>query len=201
MIKHIYQLFCLFILAACTDNGLKTTETQLITDSYFFQKQSLNLNIYECNQNHDYDFKNYRQSTLGKTFLKISEIAEKDNNIDGCIHEYIEVDELTPASNFLLEDSFFIEIMDCSTLTQKELEESMRPFLLSIETNSLEIWAAITKLNNNQFNWINIWPSEQIRNDFMQDWVNLSASGKLASELGSDLFCNNHKTYSFNKLL
>ena len=28
--------------------------------------------------------------------------------------------------------------MDCSTLTQKELEESMRPFLLSIETNSLE---------------------------------------------------------------
>ena len=61
MIKHIYQLLCLLILAACTDNGLETTETQLITDSYFFQKQSLNFNIYECNQYQNYDFNNYRK--------------------------------------------------------------------------------------------------------------------------------------------
>ena len=72
MIKHIYQLFCLLILAACTDNDLETTETQLITDSYFFQKQSLNFNIYECNQYQNYDFNNYRQSTSAQTFLKIS---------------------------------------------------------------------------------------------------------------------------------
>ena len=130
--------------------------------------------------------------------MKISDIAEKDNDVDGCIHKYMEVDELTPSSNFLIEDSFFIEIMDCSTLTQKDIEASIRPFLLSIENNSLELWVAVTKINNNQFNWINIWASEQTRNDFMQDWVNSSASGKLANELGKDLFCNNHKTYSFN---
>ena len=198
MIKHIYQLLCLLILTACTDNDLETTETQLITDSYFFQKQSLNFNIYECNQYQNYDFNNYRQSTSAQTFLKISDIAEKDNDVDGCILKYMEVDELTPSSNFLIEDSFFIEIMDCSTLNQKDIEASIRPFLLSVENNSLQLWVAVSKLNNNQFNWINIWSSEQTRNDFMQDWVNSSASGKLAMELGKDLFCNNHKTYSFN---
>ena len=82
------------ILAACSDNDLETTETQLITDSYFFQKQSLNFNIYECNQYQNYEFKNYRQSTSEQTFLKISEIAEKDNDVDGCIQKYMEVDEL-----------------------------------------------------------------------------------------------------------
>ena len=198
MAKNLCQSLLIILLLSCDNSNDENIETQLITDSYFFQKQSLNFNIYECNQYQNYDFKNYRQSTSAQTFLKISEIAEKDNDVDGCIQKYMEVDELTPSSNFLIEDSFFIEIMDCSTLTKKDIETSIRPFLVSIENNSLELWVAVTKLNNNQFNWINIWPSEQTRNDFMQDWVNSSASGKLANELGNDLFCNNHKTYSFN---
>ena len=201
MAKNLCQSILIILLLSCDNSNDENIETQFISDSYFFQKQSLNFNIYECNQYQNYDFKNYRQSTSAQTFLKISEIAEKDNDVDGCIQKYMEVDELTPSSNFLIEDSFFMEIMDCSTVNQKDIEASIRPFLLSIENNSLELWVAVTKLNNNQFNWINIWASEQIRNDFMQDWVNSSASGKLANELGEDLFCNNHKTYSFNKLL
>ena len=144
MIKHIYQLFCLLILAACSDNDLESTETQLITDSYF-QKQSLNFNIYECNQYRNYDFKNYRQSNSAQTFFENIEIAEKDNDVDGCFQKYMEVDELTPSSNFLIEDSFFIEIMDCSTLTKKTLN-IYKTFLVSIENNSLELWVAVTKL-------------------------------------------------------
>ncbi len=201
MAKNLCQSILIILLLSCDNSNDENIETQFISDSYFFQKQSLNFNIYECNQYQNYDFINYRQSTSGQTFLKISEIAEKDNNVDGCIQKYMEVDELTPSSNYLIEDSFFIEIMDCSTLNQKDIEESIRPFLLSVENNSLELWVAVSKLNNNQFNWINIWASEQTRNDFMKDWVNSPASGKLANELGEDLFCNNHKTYSFNKLL
>ena len=198
MAKNLCQSILIILLLSCDNSNDENIETQLITDSYFFQKQSLNFNIYECNQYQNYDFKNYRQSTSAQTFLKISEIAEKDNDVDGCIQKYMEVDELTPSSNYLIEDSFFIEIMDCSTLNQKDIETSLRPFLVSIENNSLEIWVAVTKLNNNQFNWINIWASEQTRSDFMQDWVNSSASGKLVNELRNDLFCNNHKTYTFN---
>ena len=36
----------------------------------------------------------------------------------------------------------------CNEEALKDIEASIRPFLLSIENNSLELWVAVTKLNN-----------------------------------------------------
>ena len=49
MIRIFLQLCILVFLFGCQENNESNT-TEIITDSYFFQKNSFNVNLYSCNQ-------------------------------------------------------------------------------------------------------------------------------------------------------
>ena len=55
MLKRILQLFTILFIIACNNSANQNT-TELIKDSYYFQKNIFNVNLYTCDRPKD-DFK------------------------------------------------------------------------------------------------------------------------------------------------
>jgi len=70
---------------------------------------------------------------------------------------------------------------------------------MKLETRNLEVWSALSPVQNNSFIWVNIWPSESYREEFLKIWLSTSTSGNLAFELRKSAICNVPETYTFIK--
>ena len=199
MIRIFLQLCILVFLFGCQENNESNT-TEIITDSYFFQKNSFNVNLYNCNQPQNSINPTYFKSEDFRTFVKFSEIAEKDTSIEDCEHRYFILDELTSTTETLLTSSFFMEISSCTSLmNQNDLTDSLNVYLDEIRNRNLEVWSALSPVQNNSFIWVNIWPSESYREEFLKIWLSTSTSGNLAFELRKSAICNVPETYTFIK--
>ncbi len=199
MIRIFLQLCILVFLFGCQENNENNT-TEIITDSYFFQKNSFNVNLYNCNQPQNSINPTYFKSEDFKAFVKFSEISEKDTSIEDCEHRYFILDELTSATETLLTSSFFMEISSCTSLmNQNDLTDSLNTYLDEIRTRNVEVWSALSPVQNNSFIWVNVWPSELYRDEFLKIWLSTSTSGNLALELRKSAMCNVPETYAFIK--
>lgn len=198
MLKILSNIILFLVLSSCMSGIESDKETEIIDDSFFFQKKSLNFNIYQCQKYNDLGLTNYRSDQEQINYIKVSEIAEKDINIDGCDHIYFVLDELTPSTTYLLDDGLFIEILNCQKLNDVDIDESMKPYLESIKINSVEIWTGVSKPQASNFTWVNIWLSEKERTQIMSKWIKSSASGVLVSELAANINCPTQQTINFN---
>ena len=199
MIRIFLQLCILVFLFGCKENNESNT-TEIITDSYFFQKNSFNVNLYNCNQPQNSIKPTYFKSEDFRAFVKFSEISEKDTAIEDCEHRYFILDELTSTTETLLTSSFFMEISSCTSLmNQNDLTDSLNVYLDEVKTRNLEVWSALSPVQNNSFIWVNIWPSESYREEFLKIWLSTSTSGNLAFELRKSAICNVPETYTFIK--
>ena len=199
MIRIFLQLCILVFLFGCKENNESNT-TEIITDSYFFQKNSFNVNLYNCNQPQNSPNPTYFKSEDFKAFVKFSEIAEKDTSIDNCDQRYFILDELTSTTETLLSDNFFMEISSCTSLKeQNDITDSLNTYLDEIRNRNLEVWSALSSVQNNSFIWVNVWPSETYREEFLKIWLSTSTSGNLALELRKSAICNVPETYTFIK--
>ena len=199
MIRIFLQLCILVFLFGCQENNDSNT-TEIITDSYFFQKNSFNVNLYNCNQPQNPPNPTYFKSEDFKAFVKFSEISEKDTSIEDCEHRYFILDELTSTTETLLTSSFFMEISSCTSLKeQNDITDSLNTYLDEIRNRNLEVWSALSSVQNNSFIWVNIWPSESYREEFLKIWLSTSTSGNLAFELRKSAICNVPETYTFIK--
>ena len=199
MIRIFLQLCILVFLFGCQENNESNT-TEIITDSYFFQKSSLNVNLYNCNQPQNSLNPTYFNSEDFKAFIKFSEIAEKDTPIENCDQRYFILDELTSANEILLTRNFFMEISSCTSLKdQDDLTDSLNTYLDEVRNRNVEVWSALSPVQNNSFIWVNIWPSESYREEFLKIWLSSSTSGNLALELRKSALCNGPETYAFIK--
>lgn len=198
MLKILSNIILFLVLSSCMSGIESDKEIEIIDDSFFFQKKSLNFNIYQCQKYNDLGLTNYRSDQEQINYIKVSEIAEKDINIDGCDHIYFVLDELTPSTTYLLDDGLFIEILNCQKLNDVDIDESMKPYLESIKINSFEIWTGVSKPQASNFTWVNIWLSEKERTQIMSKWIKSSASGVLVSELAANINCPTQQTINFN---
>ena len=199
MIRIFLQLCILVFLFGCQENNESNT-TEIITDSYFFQKNSFNVNLYNCNQPQNSINPTYFKSEDFRAFVKFSEISEKDTSIEDCEQRYFILDELTSTTETLLTSSFFMEISSCTSLmNQDDLTDSLNVYLDEVKTRNLEVWSALSPVQNNSFIWVNIWPSESYREEFLKIWLSTSTSGNLAFELRKSAICNVPETYTFIK--
>ena len=199
MIRIFLQLCILVFLFGCQENNDSNT-TEIITDSYFFQKNSFNVNLYNCKQPQNPPNPTYFKSEDFKAFVKFSEIAEKDTSIDNCDQRYFILDELTSTTETLLSDNFFMEISSCTSLKeQNDITDSLNTYLDEIRNRNLEVWSALSSVQNNSFIWVNVWPSETYREEFLKIWLSTSTSGNLALELRKSAICNVPETYTFIK--
>ena len=97
MIKHFSQLLALSLfLIACSDNEVNQTETELISDSYYFQKKVFNVNLYNCITRNDKFSANHLITTDRLSQIRLSEIVEDKEEIEGCTLESFILKELTP---------------------------------------------------------------------------------------------------------
>ncbi len=197
MLRIFLQLCVLFFLFGCNEIDQKGN-TEIITDSYFFQKNSFNVNLYECDNVQTPLNSSYLSTAEYKQFIRFSEISERDIPMKNCRHKYFILEELTPSNGKNLEDSFFIEISPCFSLkSQEEIKTSLQPYLNIIKDKNIQVWSALSTVENNAFLWVNVWPSEIYREDFLKDWLSNSASGSLSIELRQTATCEIPNTYSF----
>jgi hypothetical protein len=199
MLKRILQLFTILFIIACNNSANQNT-TELIIDSYYFQKNIFNVNLYTCDRPKD-DFKISYKSTNDQTsFINISEIREIDKEVSNCNLFFTQINELTPIKENLLKEVFYLEISLCRTNTDEErVYVALDSYLDYIKDNNIEIWSGISVFDENNFQWINIWPNQQYREDFLNDWVKSSESGKFASQLASVATCSRPETYFFTQ--
>ncbi len=110
MIKHFSQLLVLSLfLMACSDNEVNQTETELISDSYYFQKKVFNVNLYGCISRNDKFSANHLITADRLSQIRLSEIVEDKEEIEGCTLESFILKELTPNYSYLLNNSFLLE--------------------------------------------------------------------------------------------
>ena len=199
MLKRIFQLFTIFFIIGCNSSDNQNI-TEIIKDSYFFQKNIFNVNLYTCDRPKD-DFQISYKSTDNQTnFINISEIREIDKEVPNCNLFFTQINELTPTKENLLKDVFYLEISLCRTNKDEEdVYGALDSYLDYIKANNIEIWSGISVFDENNFQWVNIWPNQAYREDFMKDWIKSSESGKFASQLASVATCNRPDTYFFTQ--
>tara|TARA_Y200000002_G_scaffold107978_1_gene88317 strand:- start:74 stop:670 length:597 start_codon:yes stop_codon:yes gene_type:complete len=197
MTRSILKLFSIFFLISCTENT-ENQRTEVITDSYFFQKNTFNMNLYNCNTPNQKFNSTYKRTLDYSNFYKFSELTEKDEEIDNCIHIYAKISELTPLKEELLIGNVYMEVSNCNSKVEEEiLIDSLKPYLDYLKENNVQVWTGISSLEKVNFLWINIWESEEYREKFLLEWVNSNHSGKIAKLLKSSAVCDNPSTYLF----
>ena len=197
MTRFFLKLFSIFFLICCTDN-IENQRTEVITDSYFFQKNTFNMNLYNCNSPNQNFNTTYKKTSDFSNFYKFSELIEKDEEVDNCIQIYAKISELTPLMEQLLTGDVYMEISNCNSKVEEEiLVDSLKPYLDYLKENNVQVWTGISSLEKDNFLWINIWESEEYREKFLLEWVNSNNSGKIAKTLMSSAFCENPTTYLF----
>ena len=197
MTRIFLKLFSVFFLISCTENS-ENQITEVITDSYFFQKKIFNMNLYKCNSPNQNFNTTYKKTSDFSNFYKFSELIEKDEEVDNCIQIYAKISELTPLKDQLLTGDVYMEISNCNSKVEEELLlDSLKPYLDYLKENDVQVWTGISSLDKDNFLWINIWESEEYREKFLLEWVNSNNSGKIAKILISSAFCENPSTYLF----
>ena len=92
MARFFLKLLSVFLLLSCSDTT-ETQKTELITDSYFFQKNIFNMNLYNCNTPSEEFDSTYKKSKDLMNFYKFSELVNQDQQKDNCIQIYAEISE------------------------------------------------------------------------------------------------------------
>ena len=90
MPRIFLKLISIVFLTSCSDNE-EVKNTEIITDSYFFQKKVFNMNLYNCNKLVENVDLTYKKTSDSLNFYKFSELTEQDDQIDGCIQTYTQI--------------------------------------------------------------------------------------------------------------
>ena len=197
MTRFFLKLFSIFFLISCNENS-EIQRTEVITDSYFFQKNTFNMNLYKCNSPNQNINTTYKKTSDFSNFYKFSELIEKDEEVDNCIQIYAKISELTPLKDQLLMGDVYMEISNCNSKVEEQLLlEELAPYLEYLKENDIQVWTGISNIENNSFLWINIWQSEEYREEFLSEWINSNNSGMYAKALKSSAFCEKPSIYLF----
>lgn len=197
MIRKFLQLFGVLLISACSDSNQDNT-TEIITDSYFFQKNIFNVNLYECVDAQESFLASYKTSINQSVFINFSEINGKGNVVSGCNLFFTTVNELTPTKEDLLAEDMYLEVSECKAkVDETAVYTALSTYLDYIKTNNLQVWSSISIFEENQFHWINVWPSKTYREDFLRTWIDLPVSGRFAKELTDVAVCSAPSTYLF----
>ena len=199
MLRIVLMVLSAFFMAGCKDTSKKNS-TELITDSYFFQKNVFNLNLYKCVTAQS-DFNSiYKKSFDMSDFLYLSELKDKDLEVENCNQTYSVINELTPIKENLLEGDLYLELSKCiANVAEDELYASLDSYLEYIKNKDINLWSGVSELNGDNFIWVNIWPNQEYREIFMKDWLNSSKAGDFAQELSKSAICESPYTNLFLK--
>jgi len=193
------MVFSAFLIVGCKDTN-QESDTELITDSYFFQKNIFNLNLYKCVTVQPNFNSSYKNSFDMTAFLSMSELKDRDLEIENCNHTYAVINELTPIKEDLLRDDLYLELSNCtSVVTEDELYSSLSIYLAYIKDNGISLWSGVSEFNGNNFIWINIWPNQEYRENFMNNWLNSSKAGEFSQKLSTSAVCSSPYTNFFTK--
>ncbi len=197
MSRIFLKLISIVFLISCSDNE-EVQNTEIITDSYFFQKKVFNMNLYNCTTPIENVDSTYKKTTDSLNFYQFSELNEQGDQIDGCKQTYTQINELTPLKADLLLGASYMELSNCNSKVNEELLlDDLAPYLEYLKENDLQIWTGISNLENNSFLWVNIWQSEEYREEFLLEWINSNNSGMYAKALESSAFCEKPSIYLF----
>ena len=195
--RILIKLLIVIFIISCSKTE-DSTQTELITDSYFFQKKVFNMNLYNCSKPFDSINSSYKKTSDSLNFFKFSELSEQDDQIDGCIQTYTQVNELTPLKEELLLGDIYMELSYCNSKVEEDgLLATLGPYLEYLKDNNVQVWTGISKMEDSNFYWINIWESEKYREQFLAEWLRSANSGKFAKALSSSAVCQNPSTYLF----
>ena len=199
MLRIVLMVLSAFLMAGCKDISQENS-TELITDSYFFQKNVFNLNLYECVTAQS-DFNSiYKKSFDMSDFLYLSELKDQDSEVENCNQIYSEINELTPIKENLLDGGLYLELSKCiANVPEDELYTSLNSYLEYIKNNDINLWSGVSKFNGESFIWVNIWPNQEYRELFMKDWLNSSQAGDFSQELSKSATCESPYTNLFLK--
>ena len=199
MLRIVLMVLSAFLMAGCKDISQENS-TELITDSYFFQKNVFNLNLYECVTAQS-DFNSiYKKSFDMSDFLYLSELKDQDSEVENCNQIYSEINELTPIKENLLDGGLYLELSKCiANVPEDELYTSLNSYLEYIKNNDINLWSGVSKFNGESFIWVNIWPNQEYREIFMKDWLNSSQAGNFSQELSQSAICESPYTNLFLK--
>ena len=197
MLRIFLKLILVVFLISCSD-GEEEQNTEIITDSYFFQKKIFNMNLYNCDNSIENLNPSYKKTNDSLNFYKFSELTGQDNQIDGCTQIYTQINELTPLKSDLLLGDTYMELSNCNSKVEEDmLFETLGSYLKYLKDNNVQVWTGISKIEDGNFYWINIWKSENYREQFLAEWLNSANSGKYAKALSSIAVCQNPSTYLF----
>ena len=197
MSRIFLKLISIVFLISCSDNE-EVQNTEIITDSYFFQKKVFNMNLYNCTTPIENVDSTYKKTSDSLNFYQFSELTEQDDQIDGCTQTYTQINELTPLKADLLLGVSYMELSNCNSKVDEELLlEDLAPYLEYLKENDVKVWTGISNLENNSFLWVNIWQSEEYREEFLLEWINSNNSGLYAKALKSSAFCEKPSIYLF----
>ena len=200
MIRHFSQLLAISLfLITCSSEEINQSETEVIGDSYFFQKKIFNVNLYSCVSRNDRFSANHLITADRLSQIRLSEIVENKEEIEGCTLESFRLKELTPNYSYLLNSSFFIESSLCTSLKDEDLEANIEPYISTLKREEIEVWTGITDINENNFLWVNVWQSEESRTEFMSYWLDTRKSGMLANDLRDIAYCETPDVLMFLK--
>ena len=200
MIRHFSQLLAISLfLITCSSEEINQSETEVIGDSYFFQKKIFNVNLYSCVSRNDRFSANHLITSDRLSQIRLSEIVEDKEEIEGCTLESFRLKELTPNYSYLLNSSFFIESSLCTSLKDEDLEANIEPYISTLKREEIEVWTGITDINENNFLWVNVWQSEESRTEFMSYWLDTRKSGMLANDLRDIAYCETPDVLMFLK--
>jgi len=193
------MVFSAFLIVGCKDTN-QESDTELITDSYFFQKNIFNLNLYKCVTVQPNFNSSYKNSFDMTAFLSMSELKDRDLEIENCNHTYAVINELTPIKEDLLRDDLYLELSNCNSIvTEDELYNSLSIYLAYIKDNGINLWSGVSEFDGNNFIWINIWPNQEYRENFMNNWLNSSKAGEFSEKLSTSAVCSSPYTNFFTK--
>ena len=189
MSRIFLKLISIVFLISCSDNE-EAQNTEIITDSYFFQKKAFNMNLYNCNTPIENVDSTYKKTSDSLNFYKFSELAEQDDQIDSCTQTYTQINDLPPLKADLLIGVSYMELSNCNSKVEEDIIfETLGSYLEYLKDNNVQVWTGISNLENNSFLWINIWQSEEYREEFLSKWINSNNSGMYAKALESSAFC------------
>mgnify|MGYP003304729793 CR=1 FL=1 len=78
MSRIFLKLISIVFLISCSDNE-EVQNTEIITDSYYFQKKVFNVNLYNCITRNDKFSANHLITTDRLSQIRLSEIVEDKN--------------------------------------------------------------------------------------------------------------------------
>ena len=79
MTRIFLKLISVVFLISCSDNE-EVQNTEIITDSYFFQKKVFNMNLYNCDKPIENIDLTYKKTSDSLNFYKFSELTEQDES-------------------------------------------------------------------------------------------------------------------------